>query len=121
MLGEVISGTKEYNLTGELAILNDIKENSCFLAENTSAFNEAIEQCNLSKKRNPIWREWALPDYKHIPRGFNLDRKNEEHIKLAMSHQLSVVNLTSERFKVPEVLFRPSDIGMQEGGLPELL
>ncbi len=32
-----------------------------------------------------------------------------------------ILRLTNERFAVPEMLFRPSDIGIQEMGIPEAL
>lgn len=65
LLGETLS-TKDYNLTGELAILNDIKEATCFLSSDESEFKQNVEVCKGPKKRNPLWREWALPDYVNI-------------------------------------------------------
>ncbi len=32
-----------------------------------------------------------------------------------------ILRLTNERFAVPEMLFHPSDIGIQEMGIPEAL
>lgn len=49
------------------------------------AFNQGIADCRMPKRKNPVWREWCLPDYNNIPVGFELDRKNQEHIALATS------------------------------------
>ena len=35
--------------------------------------------------------------------------------------QLQVLRISSERFTVPEVLFNPSDIGINQAGLPEAI
>lgn len=32
-----------------------------------------------------------------------------------------ILRLTNERFAVPEILFHPSDIGIQEMGIPEAI
>lgn len=32
-----------------------------------------------------------------------------------------ILRLTNERFAVPEILFNPSDIGIQEMGIPEAI
>jgi len=71
-----------------------------------------MEECHKANRKNPTWREYALPDYQRVKKGFILDRERERDIELAKSGQLSVVNLTNERFLVPEVLFRPNDLGI---------
>ena len=73
LLGELLSG-KDYNLIGEVSILSEIKEAECFLMPDEPSFNKGVEDCRMPKRRNPIWREWCLPDYKTIPTGFELNR-----------------------------------------------
>ena len=73
LLGELLSG-KDYNLIGEISILSEIKEAECFLMLDENEFNKGIEDCRMPKKKNPVWREWCLPDYKNIPAGFELNR-----------------------------------------------
>ena len=34
---------------------------------------------------------------------------------------LQVLTLNNERFMVPEVLFQPTDIGLQQAGLPQAI
>lgn len=46
-----------------------------------------------------------LPDYKQIKRGFV--RKADTEIENAQ-----ILKISNERFTVPEVLFSPSDIGI---------
>ena len=34
---------------------------------------------------------------------------------------MSIVNLSYERFQIPEILFSPSDIGINEGGICDMI
>ena len=34
---------------------------------------------------------------------------------------LQIIRMTNERFSVPEILFHPSDVGIQEMGIPEAI
>lgn len=38
-----------------------------------------------------------------------------------LREQLQVIRVASERFAVPEVLFSPSDIGINQAGIPEMI
>ena len=70
LLCETIS-QKEFNLQGEFALVNDIKEKGSFLALNQEEFNQNLEICHQSKpKYNSILREYVLPDYKKIMKGY---------------------------------------------------
>ena len=46
---EMIS-TKDFNLQGEFMIVNDIKEKTCFMAEDTESFNQDMESGKSLKK-----------------------------------------------------------------------
>ena len=65
---------------------------------------------------NPYLKEFVLPDYKTIKRGYVRDP--EPHMPTALmsekelKEQLQFFKIASERFTVPEVLFSPSDIGI---------
>lgn len=61
-----------------------------------------------------IAQEFVLPDYKLIKKGFV--RRDDTDIENAQ-----IVKVRNERFTVPEVLFSPSDIGINQAGLPEAI
>lgn len=65
---EMIS-TKDFNLQGEFLIVNDIKEKTCFMAETATEFNQHMESCNAHPNKNPLKKEYLLPDFKKIKRG----------------------------------------------------
>ena len=87
---------------------------------------------------NPIIKEYVLPDYKGIKKGYARDpvtymtfeemqmaKKAAEEQAMAgkkgAEHHEQVVRIANERFTVPEVLFRPSDIGINEAGISEMV
>ena len=67
--------------------------------------------------------DYVLPDYEAIKRGFarkhdpTVSRK-ERALGLDGGPREHIVTIGNERFTVPELVFTPSDIGMQQEGLP---
>ena len=56
-----------------------------------------------------------LPDFKKIKK---VCLRTPE---LEVSADASIVKLIPERFQIPEVLFKPSDIGITEGGIGDMI
>ena len=70
----------------------------------------------IAKKRgNNIAQEFVLPDYKTIKKGYvkGSGTEDDEHAQ--------VVKMANDRFTVPEVLFNPSDIGINQAGIAEAI
>lgn len=63
---------KDFNLKGEFDLVNDIKEKTCYVSGSTKIFNSDMEQSALKKRgvKNPLLKEYILPDYKKIKTGF---------------------------------------------------
>jgi hypothetical protein len=59
----------------------------------------------VDAKKNPIVQEYLLPDLSTNRKG----RIRESQDIIAESDQILVMN--NERFTVPEIIFRPDDIG----------
>jgi hypothetical protein len=62
-----------------------------------------------------------LPDYKNVKEGKILNRNNQNDLKLFESEKISILNLTNDRFQTAEVLFSPQDIGIDQGGIPDMI
>lgn len=66
-----------------------------------------------------------LPDYKTILKGYVRDPEPQLPEALMsdkeLRERLQFVRVASERFTVPEVLFSPSDIGINQAGIPEAI
>lgn len=68
--------------------------------------------CRKKAPENTIVRDYVLPDYTHIKRGYV--KTTDE---TSGSEQL--IRMNNERFSVPEILFRPSDVGIHQMGVAE--
>jgi actin-related protein 6 len=64
LLNEQIS-YKEVNLQGETHLVNDMKEQLCYVAKD---FQTELDICSL-QRINPIVKEYVLPDYKATNKG----------------------------------------------------
>lgn len=66
--------------------------------------------------------DWVLPDYDNTKKGYALAHDPKVPLKArTLPTQEPVIPLASERFQVPELLFTPSDVGLTEGGLTDMV
>mmetsp|Transcript_18642 Transcript_18642/g.59471 ORF Transcript_18642/g.59471 Transcript_18642/m.59471 type:complete len:501 (-) Transcript_18642:23-1525(-) len=64
-------------------------------------------------------RRYVLPDFDKVQRGYAVDPDTPMEDLAHLERQM--VTLSGERFLVPELLFRPSDIGIEQAGLCEVV
>ena len=124
-LKELIS-FRQWNMMDETHIINHVKETCCYVSQN---FKEELEICkyvayqsptrhapNSSHRsdphRDPIIREYILPDFSTNRQG-RIKQPNE-----VLGGASQILHMNNERFTVPEILFRPDDIGMEQSGIP---
>jgi actin-related protein 6 len=116
--------TRQFELRKEDWMANQIKEDVCFVSLD---FENDLERTWKGGSRDrreidhSIVLDYVLPDYEDIKRGFA--RAHDPGFN-ARKRQLGIggprediLVLANERFTVPELLFTPSDIGMQSEGL----
>lgn len=107
---EIIS-YRQINVMDESYVINQVKEDSCFVSRD---FYSDMRTAQKPTSENPIVREYVLPDYTTIKRGFlqaaGTAKKNDEY---------QILRLNNERFAVPELFFHPSDIGINQMGISE--
>ncbi|KRX70473.1 Actin-related protein 6, partial [Trichinella sp. T6] len=112
-LKEIVS-YRLLNVMEETYVMNQCKEDMCYVSENLNMdFKEVVQPL----ERNSIVREYVLPNFVDRMRGYMRERnalpeKNSDE---------QFLRLGVERFSVPELLFSPSDVGIQEMGLAEAL
>eukprot|EP01136_Pigoraptor_vietnamica_P040925 Opistho-1_new@13309 len=107
---------RQLNVMEETHVVNQMKEDACFVSRN------AIDDLVIAAKRgaeNTIVCDYVLPNYTHIRRGFVRQMGGPRRPDDTGNEQAVVMN--NERFMVPEVLFHPSDIGIDQGGIPETI
>jgi len=107
-LKEVVS-YRQWNMMDETYIMNHAKEACCYVS---TQFIADLETCRSSPKQNSIVMEYLLPNFS-ISRGGEIRRPGHE---LTLTDQ--VLLMENERFTIPELLFRPDDIGLEQTGLP---
>lgn len=130
-LKELIS-LRHYDVRDEPHLVNQIKEDACFVSSFFEADIEAVwpgrqRDPHPPTKPSPLLVDYVLPDYDKIRRGF---LRPHDAIAAAgaarqkargLAPQEDVLPLGNERFAVPELLFTPSDIGLREEGIPGMV
>ncbi|XP_026553799.1 actin-related protein 6 isoform X2 [Pseudonaja textilis] len=114
-LKEIIS-YRQLHVMDETHVINQVKEDVCYVSQD---FFKDMEIAKL-KEENTVMLDYVLPDFSTIKKGFC---KPREEMVLSGKYKTGeqILRLTNERFAVPEILFHPSDIGIQEMGIPEAI
>lgn len=113
-LKDIISYRK-LNVLDETYVVNQMKEDCCFVSTD---FWKDLEIA--SQRNNTISLDYILPDYNNVKRGFVDD--NEKHRELldslkADGNEPQRIRMNNERFQVPELLFNPGDVGIDQIGI----
>ncbi|TDH09983.1 hypothetical protein EPR50_G00092800 [Perca flavescens] len=102
----------------ETYVINQVKEDVCYVSQQ---FYKDMEMLQRKKGEvNSVMIDYVLPDFSSIKKGFC---KPREEMVLSGKYKTGeqILRLANERFAVPEMLFHPSDIGIQEMGIPEAI
>ncbi|KAI7818727.1 actin family [Gamsiella multidivaricata] len=127
-LKEIIS-FRYWNMMDETHLVNEVKEACCYVSDN---FWEELDICKKSPRANKILQHYVLPDYSMQQTGYikgkgkakkPKKRKNEDDMAVDndKNGDEQILTMNNERFTVPEILFNPSDIGMEQAGIPEAI
>lgn len=115
-LKEIIS-YRQMNVMDETYVINQCKEDVCFISTD---FEANLRKCE--KKQNSITRDYILPDFTNVKRGYVRMPDWRASTRLdPNSTDLQFVRLANERFQVPEILFHPSDVGISQVGIVEAI
>lgn len=98
-----------------------VKEDLCFVSMDFlhdlkySKIGGKVDRNSLVKdsKNGKLKKLFVLPDFKNVNRGYAL----QDDVNPSLEEQ--VLTMESERFSVPEVLFNPGDIGIDQAGVVE--
>lgn len=132
-LKEMVS-MRQYNMVDETHIMNDVKEAVCFVSPSFTADMETVwknkGKGGHSDNSDGLVVDYVLPDPTARKKGYVrshdplINSKKRKSLLSGSSVETSSEDflvLGNERFTVPEILFRPDDIGMKEAGIPELI
>jgi actin-related protein 6 len=105
---------RSWNMMEETAVVNAAKERTCYVSADFET-----ELRSAKSRMNSLMRcNYILPDLSRggtDPLG-HMQREGEE---LDGSEQILVLN--NERICIPELLFRPSNVGLPQGGVAEII
>uniref|UniRef100_A0A6I8PDT1 Actin related protein 6 n=1 Tax=Ornithorhynchus anatinus TaxID=9258 RepID=A0A6I8PDT1_ORNAN len=115
-LKEIIS-YRQLHVMDETHVINQVKEDVCYVSQD---FYKDMDIAKLKGEENTVMVDYVLPDFSTIKKGFC---KPREEMVLSGKYKTGeqILRLANERFAVPEILFNPSDIGIQEMGIPEAI
>ncbi|KAI1192420.1 actin family [Nemania serpens] len=129
-LARVLS-LRHYDMRNETYIVNEMKEAACYVSLDFAGDLERSWKGTRGERRVPylggggIAKDYVLPDFHTRSRGVvrEYDPARASRAKpLAIGESSEdVLTLRNERFTIPELLFNPSDIGMSQPGLPDLV
>jgi actin-related protein 6 len=138
LLKEAIS-VRHFDLHQDTKIVNDIKEDVCFVSKDIQGDLEKTWKGNTGRQKpssermevdgapsDEIRVDYILPDGLHLLRGYSRPhdpsaaaaRKRKANAT-APESEVSMV-LGNERFTTPEILFNPSDIGSKQPGIADM-
>ncbi|KAH7078171.1 actin-domain-containing protein [Paraphoma chrysanthemicola] len=124
-----LASLRHYNLMEETYLMNEIKEAISYVAPSAQYFAKDLERTwkgRLGNKReldSSVVVDYVLPDYETAIHGH---ARPHDPVRSSMRRGLQplqgpredLLPMGNERFAVPELLFNPSDIGIQEEGIP---
>ena len=102
-LKECLVNTIDLDLRKEFYLANLIKEECCYISKDFCLDMKISKETEMNKK------QFILPEY----------RKKPESFLNSMAPEKYMINLNNLRFVVPELIFNPNMIGIEEGGLHE--
>ncbi|KAF7589110.1 Actin- protein 6 [Aspergillus hancockii] len=132
-LKEMVS-MRQYNMVDEAYIMNEVKEAVCYVSDDFSRDMERTWKGNrkrgLSNTGEVVTVDYVLPDPNAGKKGFMRPhdpllnaKKRKGALSGANAEALSedALVLGNERFTVPEIMFTPSDIGMKQAGITDMI
>lgn len=102
-----ITSYRAWNMMDETHLMNDIKEKLCYVSLD---FLRDLRQ--TANPDNAIAREFVLPNGTTRFKGYVKDPDS-----MISNDDDQTLTMNNERISVPEVLFNPSNIGLQQAGL----
>jgi actin-related protein 6 len=125
---------RQYDMRNDTYLVNEIKEACCYVSKDFSGDMERTWKGPKGDRREGfanaggIANDYVLPDYHARSKGYVRDHDPEQAGKLkklqtgkSAETAEDVLTLRNERFTVPELLFNPTDIGMRQSGIAQLV
>ncbi|CAG8983678.1 hypothetical protein HYALB_00004110 [Hymenoscyphus albidus] len=132
-LARIVS-RRQYDMRNDTYLVNEIKEACCYVSRDFKGDMERTWKGPKGDRREAyttgggIAKDYVLPDYHNRSKGYVRDHDPSAAGKLkalvagkSAEAIEDILTLRNERFTVPEIIFTPSDIGMRQSGLGQLV
>lgn len=121
---------RHFDVRNDYYIVNEMKEAACYTSLDFKGDIDKTWKGTKGERRpdylsgGGIVKDYVLPDFHTKPKGILRDYDPAAHKKNLAArgpHEEDALTLRTERFSIPELLFNPSDCGLKEPGLPDLI
>lgn len=121
---------RHFDMRNDTYIVNEMKELACYVSADLKADLEKSWKGTRGERRSEylsgggIAKDYILPDFHARSKGTLVEYDASRHSrarKAAGQTEEDALTLRNERFSVPELLFSPSDVGIRQPGLGDLI
>ena len=112
-LKEVVS-YRQLHVLDETCVMNQVKEDTCYVSQD---FNSDMEMCHRNRV-NSVCCKYVLPNFSDRKRGYITDMTKPSSCQSTDEQALALCN---ERISIPELLFSPANIGINQMGISEAI
>jgi actin-related protein 6 len=122
---------RHFDMRSETYMVNEMKEAACYVSLDFKGDLDKMWKGTRGERREPyltgagIAKDYVLPDgisrFKGTVRDYDPAAATKARRLAAGPSSEDVLTLRNERFVVPELLFNPSDIGIRQPGLADLV
>ncbi|KAJ2756229.1 Actin- protein 6 [Coemansia pectinata] len=106
-----------WDMMDETYIMNAVKEKCCFVSSDFYRDLDAARGCIGGRNgKNSLGLEYVLPDFTNSKCGYIKGQGGEAEQQMTDT-DAQVLPLCNERFAIPEALFNPVDVGLEQGGI----
>lgn len=119
-LKELLS-LRHFDMMEETHLVNQIRESVCYV---DAAFDATMRAAARGTLAPPLHCRYLLPNYVDRQVGLLLAADRPLHVRephALVDDKDQVITLANERIAVPELLLRPSDVGLEQAGLAEAI
>ncbi|KAJ1324731.1 actin-related protein 6 [Microdochium nivale] len=124
---------RHYDMRNDTHIVNEIKESACYVSLDFKSDLDKTWKGTHGERRESyltgagLAKDYVLPDFhtraKGVVREYDPTQNARSRKLAAQLGETSedVLTLRNERFTVPEILFNPSDVGLQQPGIADVV
>jgi len=117
-----VASYRQWNMLEETYLMNVIKERCCYTSLD---YLRDLDITKMKGNLNTIQCEYVLPDYATNQTGY-IKPKEPQTTPMQVEGEVKkveeqILKMNNERIAVPELLFNPSDIGVNQAGIAETI